>query len=147
MRISAPLKGAYAEANKLDIEQLMSSGVYKEKYRLDMIKWSDEIRQKDPGYFCKLADKISKIELHNLIRFSVCSYLLLLDAKTPITLVSDIRRKTDLVFFENNFARITKRVRIIADLQVREKRGYSFTLGNLVKCFNFCIIIGFIFVL
>lgn len=135
MRISAPLKGAYAEANKLDIEQLMSSGVYKENYRLNMIKWSDEIRQKDPGYFCNLADKISKIELHNLIRFSIFRYFLILDAKTPITLVSDIRRKTDLVFFENNFARITKRIRIKADLQVREKRGYSFTVGNLVKCF------------
>lgn len=60
MRISEPLKGAYAENKKLDIEQLMSSGVYKEKYRLDMIKWSDEIREKDPGYFCRLADNISK---------------------------------------------------------------------------------------
>lgn len=62
MRISAPLKDAYAEANKLDIEQLMSPGVYKEKYRLNMIKWSDDIRQKDPGYFCRLADNLSKVE-------------------------------------------------------------------------------------
>lgn len=60
MRISEPLKGAYAENHKLDIKQLMSPGVYKEKYRLAMIKWSDEIREKDPGYFCRLADDISK---------------------------------------------------------------------------------------
>lgn len=60
MRISAPLKGAYAETHKLDMQELMSSGVYKENYRLDMIKWSDEIREKDPGYFCRLADNISK---------------------------------------------------------------------------------------
>lgn len=60
MRISKPLKGAYAKSNNLNIEELMSSGVYKEKHRLDMIKWSDEIRLKDPGYFCRLADEMSK---------------------------------------------------------------------------------------
>lgn len=54
--------------------------------------------------------------------------------KKPITVVSDIRRKGDLEFFENNFARLTKRIRITADLSVREKRGYSFTPGNSENC-------------
>lgn len=42
------------------MEQLLSSGYYKEHYRLDMIKWSDEIREADPEYFCRLAVKSSK---------------------------------------------------------------------------------------
>lgn len=55
IRISAPLKSSYAETHNLDIKELMSDGPYKEKYRLDMIKWSDKIREEDPGYFCKKA--------------------------------------------------------------------------------------------
>lgn len=33
----------------------MSDGPYKEKYRLDMINWSDKVREEDPGHFCKIA--------------------------------------------------------------------------------------------
>lgn len=33
----------------------MSNNFYKETYRREMIQWSEEIRKKDPGYFCKLA--------------------------------------------------------------------------------------------
>lgn len=33
----------------------MGDGLYKEKYRIDMINWSDEVREKEPGYFCKIA--------------------------------------------------------------------------------------------
>ncbi|KAJ8965050.1 hypothetical protein NQ314_004451 [Rhamnusium bicolor] len=33
----------------------MGNGPYKEKYRLDMINWSDQVRNEDPGYFCKAA--------------------------------------------------------------------------------------------
>lgn len=59
MRISEPLKDSYAEHHNLDIKKLMSSSLYKEKYRLDMINWSDTIRKTDPGFFCRLADKRS----------------------------------------------------------------------------------------
>lgn len=55
VRISEPIKGAYAKVHDLDLLQLMSDGAYKEKYRLDMIKWSEEIRKKDYGYFCQAA--------------------------------------------------------------------------------------------
>lgn len=33
----------------------MSAGEYKEAHRQDMIKWSEQIRQKDYGYFCQAA--------------------------------------------------------------------------------------------
>ena len=44
LRISGPLKKCYAENHGLDFETLLSAGAYKEKHRLDMIKWSEEIR-------------------------------------------------------------------------------------------------------
>ena len=44
IRISGPLKRCYAENNGLDFETLLSADTYKEKHRLDMIKWSEEIR-------------------------------------------------------------------------------------------------------
>ena len=44
IRISGPLKRCYAENHDLDFENLLSADTYKEKHRLDMIKWSEEIR-------------------------------------------------------------------------------------------------------
>ena len=44
LRLSGPLKKCYAEQHDLDYEKLMSSDGYKEKYRRDMIRWSEEIR-------------------------------------------------------------------------------------------------------
>ena len=44
LRLSGPLKKCYAEENGLDYEELLTPGEYKEKHRLAMIKWSEEIR-------------------------------------------------------------------------------------------------------
>ena len=55
LRLSGPIKKRYAEENGLDFEALLTSGEYKEKHRLDMIKWSEDIRNKDNGYFCRHA--------------------------------------------------------------------------------------------
>ena len=44
IRISGPLKRCYAENHGLDFETLLSADAYKEKHRLAMIKWSEEIR-------------------------------------------------------------------------------------------------------
>ena len=53
-RLSAPLKEAYAEAHGLDFAELLTDGPYKEKYRLDMIRWGEERREKDSGFFARL---------------------------------------------------------------------------------------------
>jgi len=55
IKISAPIKSHWAEKHDLNFEELMSAGEYKEAHRQDMIKWSEEIRQKDYGYFCQAA--------------------------------------------------------------------------------------------
>lgn len=55
IKISAPIKTHWAEKHDLNFEELMGTGEYKEKHRQDMIKWSEDIRQKDCGYFCQAA--------------------------------------------------------------------------------------------
>ena len=41
------------QEHNLDYEELLSAGPYKEKHRLDMIRWGEERRNTDPGYFCR----------------------------------------------------------------------------------------------
>lgn len=45
-------------------------------------------------------------------------------------IVSDIRRKTDIQWFKENYTNL-KNIRILADLEVRKKRGWVFTPGEL----------------
>ncbi|XP_018330380.1 phosphomevalonate kinase [Agrilus planipennis] len=109
IRISGPLKKKYADINNLNYEELLTDNGYKETYRKQMIIWSDEIRKTDPGYFCKVAceEAIPK----------------------KIWIVSDIRRKTDINWFQSNYGKMVKKVRIIADDDVRKQRGWKFTKG------------------
>ncbi|XP_050500651.1 phosphomevalonate kinase [Diabrotica virgifera virgifera] len=107
LRISEPLKRVYARDHNLDLEELLSDGPYKEIHRHNMIKWSEEIRETDPGIFCKAAcEKAS-------------------DA--PIWIVCDIRRKTDIKWFKETYGQLVKSIRISADIEVRKNRGWIFT--------------------
>jgi len=111
MRLSGPLKECYARDNGLDFEKLLSPGDYKEKYRLDMLRWSEEIRNRDYTYFCKAA--ISKYEGNTF----------------PIWIISDARRLTDLQFFRENYGERMKIIRVVAPDSVRSDRGWVFTSG------------------
>ncbi|CAH0553452.1 unnamed protein product [Brassicogethes aeneus] len=111
IRISGPLKSHYAKEHNLNLTELMSNGIYKEKYRLDMINWSDEVREKDPGYFCKAACA------------TVCS------TQTSIWIISDIRRKTDIKWFTETYLDKVKTIRISADQDIRIQRGWVFQEG------------------
>lgn len=82
LRLSAPLKEQYAQVGAparpvpprpelspgprshrlrtpqehgLDFPQLLGAGDYKERYRQDMIRWGEERRRADPGFFCRAA--------------------------------------------------------------------------------------------
>lgn len=46
----------------------------------------------------------------------------------PIVIVSDIRRKSDIAFFRDNGYHI-KTIRINADTEVRQSRGWKFECG------------------
>ncbi|XP_051921650.1 phosphomevalonate kinase [Hippocampus zosterae] len=108
VRLSAPLKQAYAQEHGLDAEQLASSGPYKELYRADMIRWGEARRLRDPGFFCRLATR---------------------GAHQPVWVVSDARRMSDLRWFWNNFPEQTRCVRVQSREETRRRRGWIFTPG------------------
>mmetsp|Transcript_6017 Transcript_6017/g.14533 ORF Transcript_6017/g.14533 Transcript_6017/m.14533 type:complete len:206 (-) Transcript_6017:344-961(-) len=107
-RLSGPLKKAYADEHNLDFKKLLSDGPYKETYRKDMIRWGEERRNIDPGYFAKLV---------------------VAEATRPVLIISDARRPTDLKFFQEDakFSVIT--VRVEASEDTRTRRGWKFTNG------------------
>lgn len=108
IRISEPIKAFWAKEKNLDLAQLLSDGAYKEKYRKEMIVWSDEMRVKDYGIFCREAAK-------NISKETV--------------IVSDIRRKTDIKYFRETFGSKVKLIRIKCSDNVRIDRGWKFESG------------------
>ncbi|MGH0185511.1 UNVERIFIED_CONTAM: hypothetical protein FKN15_018170 [Acipenser sinensis] len=50
----AALKGQAVQEHGLDFRRLLDASGYKEKFREDMIRWGEEKRNADPGYFCRL---------------------------------------------------------------------------------------------
>ncbi|XP_055602396.1 phosphomevalonate kinase [Uranotaenia lowii] len=108
IRISEPIKRSWAEKLGLDLGQLLSDGPYKEKYRREMIEWSDEKRSQNPGFFCKRA----------------CMQL-----DREICIVSDIRRKTDIDYFRETFGDRVRTIRIVASDATRISRGWQFQSG------------------
>jgi phosphomevalonate kinase len=126
VRISGPLKRLYAQNHKLDFQELLSDGPYKEIYRVDMINWSDKIREKDPGYFCKAASEMGRWvgDWRYVLLSAVAA------EKKSVWIVSDVRRKTDIQWFKETYQDKIKTVRIRADTNVRESRGFVFTKGT-----------------
>ncbi|KAL0870494.1 hypothetical protein ABMA27_005477 [Loxostege sticticalis] len=109
IKISAPIKSHWAKEKNLNLNELLSHSEYKEQYRLEMIRWSDSVREKDYGYFCREA----------------CSHA----SAKPIWIVSDIRRKTDIRWFKETYKDLIKTIRIVADEETRIKRGFQFQDG------------------
>lgn len=108
IRISEPIKSTWAKEKNLNLTQLLSDGPYKEKYRKEMITWSDERRALDYGIFCREASQ-------NISKLTV--------------IVSDVRRKTDIKWFREEFADKIKLIRIKCDDSVRQDRGWKFQEG------------------
>lgn len=78
-----------------------------------MIKWGEDIRHSDPGYFCR----------HAIAQSNANS--------KKMWIVSDARRKTDIEFFHSHFPSITHTIRIHALDEVRKQRGWNYTEGIL----------------
>ncbi|KAG5215357.1 hypothetical protein R6Z07F_000945 [Ovis aries] len=108
LRLSGPLKEQYAQEHGLDFHRLLDASTYKEAYRRDMIRWGEEKRQADPGFFCR---KIVE---------GVCQ---------PVWLVSDTRRVSDIQWFQEAYGAVTQTVRVVATEESRQQRGWVFTPG------------------
>ncbi|CAK9812148.1 Phosphomevalonate kinase [Anthophora plagiata] len=111
IKLSGPIKSHWAKSLGLDMDQLLGDGEYKENYRYEMAKWGENIRKKDYGYFCHAA-----IDMCNAYSKSVW-------------IVSDVRRKTDVEWFVQNFGETCKTIRIVSDDVIRKKRGWMFVPG------------------
>ncbi|XP_034940253.1 phosphomevalonate kinase [Chelonus insularis] len=111
IKLSGPIKSHWAQACNLNLNELLSDGEYKEEYRIQMVKWGENIRKKDYGYFCRAA-----IKMYNATNKS-------------IWIVSDARRKTDIQWFMENYGSLCRTIRIICDDKIREQRGWIFTPG------------------
>lgn len=109
LKISLPIKSHWSKAKNLDLDLLLDESIYKEKYRLDMILWSEEKRASDYGYFCRITCENA--------------------SDKPIWIVSDIRRKTDIKWFTETYDQKVKKIRITADDEIRKARGFQFTKG------------------
>ena len=88
----------------------MDASSYKEKYRADMIKWGEDKRNQDPGYFCCLATSGDNTHV-------------------PVWLISDARRLTDLKYFKEKYQEKVLAVRVTSPESVRISRGWIFTTG------------------
>ncbi|XP_075418681.1 phosphomevalonate kinase isoform X2 [Tenrec ecaudatus] len=73
-----------------------------------MIRWGEEKRQADPGFFCrKVVEGVAQ----------------------PVWLVSDTRRPSDIQWFREVYGAVTQTVRVMASEQSRQQRGWVFTQG------------------
>lgn len=51
----------FGQEHDLDFQRLLDASTYKEPFRRDMIRWGEEKRQADPGFFCrKIVEGVSQ---------------------------------------------------------------------------------------
>ncbi|KAL2295595.1 hypothetical protein Nmel_018708 [Mimus melanotis] len=108
LRLSGPLKEQYAKEHGLDFQRLLDASIYKEMFRQDMIRWGEEKRRTDPGFFCRAAVK---------------------GALQPVWVVSDTRRLSDVEWFRNAYGDAVQTVRVVATEETRKRRNWVFVTG------------------
>ncbi|NWQ84090.1 PMVK kinase, partial [Columbina picui] len=92
----------------LDFQRLLDASTYKESYRQDMIRWGEEKRRADPGFFCRAAVE---------------------GAAQPVWVVSDTRRLSDVEWFRDVYGAAVRTVRVVAADETRRRRNWVFVAG------------------
>ena len=95
----------------MNYEKLLDSSEYKEKIRPQLIEFSELMRKSDDAYFIRQALKDSRAERHSL------------------WIVCDCRHRGDFDVFESCFPGKCLRIRVEAEIPVRESRGFAFREG------------------
>nr|DBA13820.1 TPA: hypothetical protein GDO54_004858 [Pyxicephalus adspersus] len=106
LRLSGPLKKQFALEHGLDFERLLDASEYKETYRSAMIRWGEEKRNSDPGFFCRLIVE---------------------GVTQPVWIISDTRRRSDVDWFLSLYGPVSQTVRVVASEETRRSRGWVYT--------------------
>ncbi|XP_032645293.2 phosphomevalonate kinase [Chelonoidis abingdonii] len=108
LQLSGPLKEQYAKEHGLDFQRLLDASDYKETYRQDMIRWGEEKRNTDPGFFCRIVVE---------------------GVTQPVWVVSDTRRLSDVEWFQDVYGATVQLVRVVATEETRKRRNWVFIVG------------------
>ncbi|NXL66978.1 PMVK kinase, partial [Chordeiles acutipennis] len=102
---AAPLS---PQEHGLDFQRLLDASAYKERYRRDMIRWGEERRRADPGFFCRrVVEGVAQ----------------------PVWVVSDTRRLSDVEWFRDVYGDAVQTVRVVATEETRKRRNWVFVSG------------------
>lgn len=115
LRIAGPIKKEFARNNRLDFTRLLDSSGYKENFRMAMVQWSEEYREKE-GWNCFLKQAIKEQRAKD----------------KAIWILNDARRPCDLEYFDNDPAFLHTKIlklRIEATDEARMSRGWKFIEG------------------
>ncbi|NWU60124.1 PMVK kinase, partial [Dromas ardeola] len=103
-----PAEPLSLQEHGLDFQRLLDASAYKETYRQDMIRWGEEKRCADPGFFCRTAVE---------------------GAAQPVWVVSDTRRLSDVEWFRDVYGDAVQTVRVVASEETRKRRNWVFVAG------------------
>ncbi|NXP72639.1 PMVK kinase, partial [Ramphastos sulfuratus] len=103
-----PTDPLYPQEHGLDFQRLLDASTYKEQHRQGMIRWGEERRSADPGFFCRMAVE---------------------GAAQPVWVVSDARRLSDVEWFRKAYGDTVQTVRVVASEETRKRRDWVFVAG------------------
>ena len=114
MKVANPIKMHFSKKYGLNFEELLTSSLYKERVRKEMILWGNEQRVADPYIFCKIIKKDA------------------INSKKKVWILTDARLQTDIEYFREyakkmDFTFIC--LRVVADTQTRQQRGWTYVEG------------------
>ncbi|NXK14672.1 PMVK kinase, partial [Herpetotheres cachinnans] len=114
----------------LDFQRLLDASAYKEMYRQDMIRWGEERRRANPGFFCRMAVEgaaqpvwVSSGGLRGSAGHGAGA------DRTPAQVVSDTRRLSDVEWFRDVYGDVVQTVRVVASEETRKRRNWVFVAG------------------
>ncbi|NWR59540.1 PMVK kinase, partial [Bucorvus abyssinicus] len=116
----------------LDFQRLLDASAYKETYRQDMIRWGEEKRRADPGFFCRAA--VEGAAQPVWVRGGeggaggVGGHRAGADG-APTQVVSDTRRLSDVEWFRDVYRDAVQTVRVVATEETRKRRNWVFVAG------------------
>ncbi|KAK2540098.1 Pmvk, partial [Columba livia] len=114
----------------LDFQRLLDASAYKESYRQDMIRWGEEKRRADPGFFCRAAVEgtVQPVWVSALGTPGGCFGGRGADG-APVQVVSDTRRLSDVEWFRDVYGAAVRTVRVVAAEETRRRRNWVFVAG------------------